>query len=87
MTIQCVGEAFDLFHTTKPNLISRSFHKTGLSLPINGSLDSELDIKGFTNLEIGNWREDFVLADERADVHDGDDEHMNLLKTKTNNAY
>jgi len=74
MITHCVGEAFDQFSTIKANLISRSFRKTGLSLPLDGCLDSELDIKGFTNLEIGNWREDFVLPDERADVHDEDDE-------------
>jgi len=82
MTTHCVGEAFDQFHTTKANLISRSFRKTGLSLPINGSLDSELDIKGFTNLEIGNWREDFVLADERADVHEGNDELIEFVENQ-----
>ena len=82
MTTQCVGEAFSQFHTTKANLISRSFHKTGLSLPINGSLDSELDIKGFTNLEIGDWREDFVLPDERADVHDEDDELIEVVENQ-----
>ena len=82
MTTQCVGEAFNQFHTTKTNLISHSFHKTGLSLPIDGSLDSELDIKGFTNLEIGDWREDFVLLDERADVHDEDDELIEVVENQ-----
>lgn len=74
MTTHCVGEAFDQFSTTKANLVSRSFHQKGLSLPINRSVDSELDIKGFKNLDIGNWREDFVLPDELADVHNEDDE-------------
>jgi len=82
MTTHCVAEAFDKFSTTIANLISCSFRKTGLSLPIDGSLDSELDIKGFTNLEIGNWREDFVLPDERADVPDEDDELIEFIENQ-----
>jgi len=58
MTTHCVGEAYAQFHTEKANIIVSSFRKLGLSLPIDCTSDHELDIKGFENLEIGNWQED-----------------------------
>jgi len=70
MTTHCVGEAYAQFHAEKANVIVSSFRKLGLSLPVDGShgLDHELDIKGFENLEIGNWQEDLGSLDDRADV-------------------
>jgi len=68
MTTHCVGEAYAQFHAEKANVIVSSFRKLGLSLPTDGSLDHELDIKGFENLEIGNWQEDLGLLDDREDV-------------------
>lgn len=32
------------------------FRKVGLSLPIDGSADQKLDIKGFSGIDIGDWR-------------------------------
>jgi len=55
MTTYCVREAYAQFHTEKANVIVSSFRKLGLSLPIDRSSDHELDMKGFENLEIGNW--------------------------------
>lgn len=52
MTTECVGNAFRQFHNEKAEIIRRSLRKVGLSLPINGSQDYELDIKGFTSLAI-----------------------------------
>jgi len=37
MTINCIREGFDLFHTMKANLISHFFHKMGLSLSLNSN--------------------------------------------------
>jgi len=45
MTTECVGNAFHYFHSQKAEIIRSSFRKVGLSLPIDGSLDSMLDIK------------------------------------------
>jgi len=74
MTTHYVGEAYAQFHAEKANVIVSSFRKLGLSLPVDGSLDHELDIKGFENLEIGNWQEDLGSLDDRADVGiEGDD--------------
>jgi len=66
MTTECVGRAFQQFHNHKADVIRRSFQKVGLSLPIDGTLDHELDIKGLPELEIGNWEEDLTLPDEAA---------------------
>jgi len=83
MTTECVGNAFSQFHNEKAEVIRRSFWKVGLSLPINGSRDYELDIKGFTSLAIGNWREDWVSLDDRADVIEDDDDDIELIPTSS----
>ena len=31
----------------------------GMSLPVDGSCDHELKVKGFSNLEIGDWTQDY----------------------------
>ncbi|KAG0125647.1 hypothetical protein HOY82DRAFT_616319 [Tuber indicum] len=68
LTTWCVGDAFYKFHTEKSEIISLSFRKVGLSPP-DGSCDSELDIKGFLDLEIGNWEDGGLAAiDEHADI-------------------
>jgi len=67
MTTHCVGKAFYEFHAERREVIQRSFQKVGLTLPIDGSLDHELDVKGFIGLEVGDWRRDLEsLANGRA---------------------
>ena len=68
MTTHCVGEAYAQLHAEKAHVIVSSFGKLDLSLPIDRSLDHELDIMGFENLEIGNWQEDLGSLDDRADA-------------------
>ena len=55
---RCVAEAWEQFCTTRRNVIVDSFRKVGLSLPIDGSCDDELSIKGIDKhlLKIGDWR-------------------------------
>lgn len=55
LTTWCVGDAWYLFCIEKQDIIKRVFRKVGLSLPIDGSADHELDIKGFGEIDIGNW--------------------------------
>jgi len=74
-----IGRAFYQFHTEKADLIRTSFHKVGLALPIDGSSDHELDTKGFTDLEMGNWREDLSMLDDRADVTNEEDWELELV--------
>ena len=67
MITHCVGKAFYEFHAERREVIQRSFQKVGLTLPIDGSLDHELDVKGFMGLEVGDWRRDLgSLANGRA---------------------
>ena len=68
LTTTCVGDAFYRFHLEKANIIQCVFRKVSLSLPIDGSYDFELDIKGFIGLEIGNWIEECEAIDEDAKI-------------------
>lgn len=52
LTTWCVGDAWYLFCIEKQDIIKRVFRKVGLSLPIDGSADHELDIKGFGEIDI-----------------------------------
>jgi len=79
MITHCVGEAYAQLHADKANVIVSSFRKLGLSLPIDRSLDHELDINAFENLEIGNWQEDLGSLDDRADVGLEGDEVIEFL--------
>lgn len=55
---KCVGEAWELFCIKHQELIVTTFRKLGLTLPIDGSCDNELAIKGISKelLEIGDWQ-------------------------------
>jgi len=68
LTTSCVGDAYYRFHLSKGDLIRRVFRKVGLSLPANGSCDAELDIKGFGDLVIGDWSNDYQVIDATADI-------------------
>lgn len=78
LTTCCVGEVFYRFHEEKKDIICRVFRKVGLSLQVDGSEDSELDIKGFSGLEIGNWRDDIGTAPPEADIPEAEDENLNV---------
>ena len=58
-TTWCVGQAWAQFTGSArgKKIIQDSFRNVGLALPIDGSQDSELNIKGFTGAEmvIGDW--------------------------------
>lgn len=54
----CVAEAWERFCTTRKELIVQTFRNLGLSLPIDGSCDDELKVKGIAveDLQIGDWQ-------------------------------
>lgn len=52
----CVGDAWYQFCVEKQDFVKSVFRKVGLSLPIDGSADHELDIKGFAGIVIGDWK-------------------------------
>jgi hypothetical protein len=57
LVTRAVGEAWDRFCTTHEQLIISIFRKLGLTLPIDGSCDNELSVKGIDSslLQIGDW--------------------------------
>ena len=58
LVTHAVGEAWEKFGQTYQELVVTTFRKLGLTLPINGSCDDELSIKGIDPLllRIGDWR-------------------------------
>ena len=53
---RCVAEAWQIFSTEKRDVIVNSFRKVGLSLPIDGSCDDKLSVKGISKdqFQVGN---------------------------------
>lgn len=56
-------------------MILQASQKVGLSLPIDGSVDSEWDIKGFPGIEICKWNHDLGLKNQFADVDSKPDDN------------
>lgn len=54
MTTWAVGEAWERFCTSRKEVIDRAFSAVGLSLPIDGSRDAELSIKGIDTERLAN---------------------------------
>ena len=63
-----VGEAWDHVCLQKESII-RSFRKCGISLPIDGSMDSEINIKGLESYAVGTDM-DVDISDECNDPFD-----------------
>jgi len=59
VTTEAVGRAWEEWHlsNSRRKIVIQSFRDTGISLPVDGSCDRELKIKGFTpeELIIGDW--------------------------------
>ena len=55
---KCVAQAWQIFSTQKRDVVVNSFRKVGLSVPIDGSCDDELSVKGFSQGDfwVGNWQ-------------------------------
>jgi len=74
-TTWCVGRALAQFTGSErgKKIIQDSFRNVGLALPIDGSQDLELNVKGFTaaELDIGDWREG---SDDMGDINNTIDE-------------
>lgn len=59
VTTEAVGHAWEEWHRldAKHKIIIKAFRDTGISLPVDGSHDCELNIKGFSlgELVVGDW--------------------------------
>jgi len=80
LTTWAVGEAWERFSRDRKEVVKKSFHILGLALPIDGSCDGEISIKGIdsTYLREGlrDWQEGGVVASEEDSVElaESDDE-------------
>ena len=52
-----VGQAWDDMHAKDSDMIRQAFVQVGLGLPIDRSRDSEIKIKDFPGVQVGNWRD------------------------------
>ncbi|RPB00518.1 hypothetical protein L873DRAFT_1564006, partial [Choiromyces venosus 120613-1] len=55
MVTHVVGEAWAIFQQEKKELITKAFRDVGVTLPIDGSQDQDIHIKGFDNITVGDW--------------------------------
>lgn len=53
----CVGEAWEWLHRERKDMIVKAFRQVGLTLPIDGSQDSEIKIKDLPDIGVGDWHE------------------------------
>lgn len=89
LTTWAVGEAWERFCRERQHVVLRSFRALGLSLPINGSCDAEISIKGLETAtlveKLKNWgREgtpDSEEVDEREDENEDVEFEAGLLET------
>ncbi|KAF8416115.1 hypothetical protein EV426DRAFT_702412 [Tirmania nivea] len=74
MTTQVVGPAWSQFCKDKEAMIQKAFRDLGVTLPVDGSRDHELQIKGFAaeGLKIGTRRtdSDSTGSDTFSDFHE-----------------
>jgi len=49
LTTWAVGEAWEVFSRERVEVVKKSFRILGLALPIDGSCDSEISVKGVDN--------------------------------------
>ncbi|CUS06791.1 unnamed protein product [Tuber aestivum] len=63
MTTHVVSRAWNAFCQQKQHLIVKAFRDVGVTLPIDGSHDDQLKIKGFApaDIDIGDWAQDLPI--------------------------
>lgn len=84
VTTEAVGRAWEAWNndSTKRKIVIQSFKDTGISLPVDGSRDHELKIKGFApgELVIGDW----ARTEEEAGYGTSEKENSELPVTVNN---
>ena len=72
LTTWAVDEAWERFSTTRQAVVQKSFRILGLALPIDGSCDMEISLKGIdqTYLRDGllDWRQGSLEGEDTAEV-------------------
>lgn len=92
-----VGEAWERFTTNHSHVVERSFTTVGLSLPIDGSRDSEISIKGLSTLlfveGVKDWAEGAMVAggvveEDGEGEEEGDDSpELNIADNELDGEY
>lgn len=75
-TTWAVSESWERFCTEKKDIIIRSFRAVGLALPVDGSADMEISIKGLETevlvKKLENWQREEL---EHVEISEQDDEN------------
>ncbi|KAG0135962.1 hypothetical protein HOY82DRAFT_600134 [Tuber indicum] len=75
-----VGEAWERFSTNQTRVVERAFTAVGLSLPIDGSRDSEISVKGLdTSLFVEGmkgWADGAMVASGRVEEDENGEEEQ-----------
>jgi len=84
-----VGEAWERFSQDHAQVVRRSFTATGLALPIDGSRDSEISVKGLdTSLLIAaleDWHEGGLTTNDEEEVEQ--EEELNIAFDELDGEY
>ncbi|KAG0133181.1 hypothetical protein HOY82DRAFT_605021 [Tuber indicum] len=62
LTTWAVGEAWEIFSRERVEVVRRSFRIVGLALPIDGSCDGEISIKGIENTYLRKGLKDWSVG-------------------------
>lgn len=64
---KCVAEAWSSLHSHQSDIIIGTCRRLGISLPIEGSQDQQLSVKGIPseNLIIGDWQQELPVSYSR----------------------
>jgi len=81
-TTWAVGEAWERFSVERVEVVRKAFRVVGLSLPLDGSEDMEISVKGlateFLKAGLGNWgMVDEVETDDR-ELEEEDEDELNF---------
>ena len=63
MVTHVVARAWEAFCSEKRLLVQKSFQDVGLTVPVDGSQDYKIRIKGFDRVEVGDWSQDLPVPD------------------------
>ena len=91
LTTWAVGEAWEIFTRERAEVIKKSFRILGLALPINGSCDEEISIKGLdcTYLREGikDWQiganPEIDLEDDSTELAEVEDDEEGVFYEET----
>jgi hypothetical protein len=75
---RCVGQAWSTFCEDRQEVVIKSFRQLGISLPIDGSADNELSVKGLSTdklvAALSEWKTRGVPTGDGEDSEDSDSE-------------